>query len=397
MIEGGARLVGSERLVGSSKLATARVLVALQYIEHGGTRTYAKALFDFYHRHGARVVAVTSHEAPDADMSEYASARGIELLKFSDFAKEMDLAGGHARPALWSRRRFEEERDAFHAFAARRGISQVTISTGTSGLFLSALGWSHQDLLIAHGYPHGRRQALFGRFMMAGRMPVGSGLIAVSKYSLDQFERLWTLSRRGVSAGYVYSTCGPEVTTEPLEARTNTVISCALLDPHKQPADWIKVADLIRRKRSCRTAVFRWYGDGPLLEESRKQAWKAGLGDEVFPGWVDDLSKAYRTARVYLQTSSTESLGLSVVDALRHGLPAVVTNAGGLSEVVQDGVTGFVVPVGDVRSMANAVESLLQDDDLWLRFSRAAAQRYQRLFSPHSWDEALVRAHLLDP
>jgi len=228
---------------------------------------------------------------------------------------------------------------------------------------------------------------------MAGRVPIGSRLIAVSKYSLDQFEKLWTLSSRGIAADYVYSTCGSEVPTVPLEHKMNTVISCALLDPYKQPADWIKAVEVITRKGSCPTAVFRWYGDGPLLEKSRKQAEKAGLGAEVFPGWVDDLSEVYRTSRVYLQTSATESLGLSVVDALRHGLPAVVTNAGGLSEVVEDGVTGFVVPVGDVRLMANAVELLIQDDDLWLQFSRAATQRYRRLFSLDSWDEALVRAH----
>ena len=119
-----------------------------------------------------------------------------------------------------------------------------------------------------------------------------------------------------------------------------------------------------------------------------------GIEQVSFPGWRSDLASDYESARVYLQMSSIESLGLSAVDALRHGLPSVVTDAGGLPEVVIDGVNGFVVPVGDVAAASEAVDELLSDDALWVRQSHAAQEIYDERFSPRQWDREMLEAHV---
>jgi len=58
---------------------------------------------------------------------------------------------------------------------------------------------------------------------------------------------------------------------------------------------------------------------------------------------------------MYLQVSSTENMSLSVIDALRHGVPAVVTDVGGLPEIVEHGKSGLVVPSAPSEVIAESV------------------------------------------
>jgi len=62
------------------------------------------------------------------------------------------------------------------------------------------------------------------------------------------------------------------------------------------------------------------------------------------------------------------------------GVPPVASDVGGLPEVIEDGVSGFLCPVGDVDAMAERCVELLQDPQRWMRFSRAARERATTLF-----------------
>jgi len=89
---------------------------------------------------------------------------------------------------------------------------------------------------------------------------------------------------------------------------------------------------------------------------------------EQLPDW-------YRQATVFVMPSFYETFCISVVEAMAFGLPVVATTAGGLPEVVEDGVTGILVPPGDPKALAEAIVCLLRDPDLRRRMGQAGRER----------------------
>jgi glycosyltransferase involved in cell wall biosynthesis len=76
-----------------------------------------------------------------------------------------------------------------------------------------------------------------------------------------------------------------------------------------------------------------------------------------------------------------EGLGLTLVEALLAGCAVIGTPAGGIPEVVEDGVTGLLTPDGDASALADRLARLLQDEPLRLRLTREGAERVRRIYS----------------
>ena len=93
------------------------------------------------------------------------------------------------------------------------------------------------------------------------------------------------------------------------------------------------------------------------------------------------LADCYRRAGVFVMPSYYETFGISVIEAMAFGLPVVATNVGGLPEVVEDGITGILVPPGDSEALAAAIMRLLRDPQLSARLGQAGRERVQFEFT----------------
>ncbi|MGH7551753.1 MAG: glycosyltransferase, partial [Longimicrobiales bacterium] len=87
-----------------------------------------------------------------------------------------------------------------------------------------------------------------------------------------------------------------------------------------------------------------------------------------------------RQADAFVLNSTYEGLPHVVLEAMTAGAPVIATNAGGTGEVVEDEVTGLLVPVGDATVLRSAVERLWRDPALGSRLTSEAARRLQRHF-----------------
>ena len=123
-------------------------------------------------------------------------------------------------------------------------------------------------------------------------------------------------------------------------------------------------------------------GDGPDRVFAEEEARSLGVERDVhFYGRINAIVPLLANADLFLLPSQTESFGLSALEALATGVPVVASDTGGLSEVVTDGVTGALHPVGDVEAMAASAVELLSDRDRWQKASDAAARDARERYS----------------
>lgn len=139
--------------------------------------------------------------------------------------------------------------------------------------------------------------------------------------------------------------------------------------PVKRIMDVLAVFERVARVVPSRLAMI---GDGP--DRSRAEAFcrEHGLRDRVFfLGNVPNLEEILGAVNVFLLPSEAESFGMAALEAMASEVPVIATAAGGLPEVVTDGETGFLLPVGDVAGMAERAIEILGDSHLERRLGRA--------------------------
>jgi N-acetyl-alpha-D-glucosaminyl L-malate synthase BshA len=138
-----------------------------------------------------------------------------------------------------------------------------------------------------------------------------------------------------------------------------------------------RVRDIVRifaRVRESVPSVLVMVGDGPDRIYAEEEARALGLEHEThFLGKIDVVAPLLANADCFLLPSESESFGLSALEALASGAPVVASDVGGLPEVVRDGETGALRPVGDVEAMAAAAVAILSDTQRWQAMSTAAA------------------------
>jgi glycosyltransferase involved in cell wall biosynthesis len=117
-------------------------------------------------------------------------------------------------------------------------------------------------------------------------------------------------------------------------------------------------------------------GQGPLEGQIRRQVRELGLERSVvFAGHRSDAPRLAGSFDVFTLASVYEGLAIALIEAMALGVPAVVTNVGGLSEVLEDRKQGYIVPPRRPRALADAIVTLLRDADLRRRMGEEARKR----------------------
>jgi len=131
--------------------------------------------------------------------------------------------------------------------------------------------------------------------------------------------------------------------------------------------------------------------DGAYVASVREQGREHGLDDRVrFTGRLadDDLTAVLESSHVLAMPSRYEGFGIVYLEGTCFGLPAIASRAGGASDIITDGETGFLVDPDDPAAVAAAVERLADDRDRLAAMGRAARSRYDR---HPDWDETTAR------
>jgi colanic acid/amylovoran biosynthesis glycosyltransferase len=216
-------------------------------------------------------------------------------------------------------------------------------------------------------------------FMIPEKVHASDFVIAISKYGCSQMMRVssqedWhkiQVARIGVN------TANPDFASRPVHTgRPFEIISVGQLAPAKGTLILLQACK--RVLDSGHNIILRLVGDGP--DRKRLETAAAGLGisrQVIFEGAQSHhrVLELYRHADFFALASFAEGIPVVLMEAMAVGIPCVATRITGIPELIEDGVSGVLVPPADAESFANALERLIMDPSLRESLGRNARRK----------------------
>ena len=147
------------------------------------------------------------------------------------------------------------------------------------------------------------------------------------------------------------------------------------------------LAKLKQQKVLCNAVVI---GDGPLLNDLKSYAEALGVNSMVnFVGHQDDVLSWLHQSKIYILTSQSEGLSLSMLEGLKVGLPAIVPNVGDLSDILVNSHNGYLIENHNIEDFTSSIITLLTNKNLLSEFSANAiksTQRFDLEFVQKQWN-----------
>lgn len=186
--------------------------------------------------------------------------------------------------------------------------------------------------------------------------------------------------------------------TVSIDGTMDTSATSALFVGGLDSAHYFKGLDvLLRALASCKGGRLSIVGDGNLRESYEALAKTLDIGGSVdFLGNVPNerLPEIYRNTAFHILPSvdRSEAFGLVTLEAAASGIPSIVSDLPGMRSVVTAGETGFVVPPGDAKALAEAMTKLFDEPGLAHRMGAAARRRVEELYATDVVDRQIVKA-----
>ncbi|WP_022798878.1 glycosyltransferase family 4 protein [Thermus islandicus] len=257
-----------------------------------------------------------------------------------------------------------------HAHSSKAGFlgRLAARALGVKSVY-TAHGWAFTE-----GVPEGRRRLALAMERLAGRL--GDRVIAVSRYDRDLALRHRVVSPQKLRVVW------NGVPETPLRARPEAhpprLVMVARFAPPKDHALLLRALAGLRELPWTLDLV----GEGPLLPQAQALARALGLAERVrFLGARRDVAEVLAQAQVFVLATHWEGLPLSVLEAMRAGLPVVATDVGGVGEAVVEGNTGFLVGRGDEVGLRRKLSLLLENPSLRASMGEAGRRRYEEAFT----------------
>jgi N-acetyl-alpha-D-glucosaminyl L-malate synthase BshA len=165
----------------------------------------------------------------------------------------------------------------------------------------------------------------------------------------------------------------PEFRLRLAEPEEKILLHMSNFRPVKNISHIVQAFAHVRRQLPARLVMI---GDGPERPHAEEQARRLGVADKIhFMGSQANVIDYLSVADLYLQASQHESFGLSSLEAMACGVPAVAYRVGGVPEVILYGRTGFLVDPDDAAALGEAALAILSDGSRHEEFARASQER----------------------
>lgn len=216
-------------------------------------------------------------------------------------------------------------------------------------------------------------------------------IVVVSDYLSRQLSAVWRLPQRkltriynGVDFSSLEVSENREAIKEELGIPPGSVVIGAVgnIRPAKGYEHFLDAAKLVVDSVPNARFVIVGEGKGKLLQSLKEKIAALALGEYVMmTGFRSDIPRLLLAMDIFVLSSTTEGLSIATIEAMAMSKPVVVTDCGGPTEIVTDGQTGFVVPVGEPEAMAERIIQLVNNGNLAQELGRRAQEEVHRRFS----------------
>ena len=170
-----------------------------------------------------------------------------------------------------------------------------------------------------------------------------------------------------------------------LADESSILLFVGALSPHKNPEVIIRAIPAL--KHNIKNIRLLFVGEGVLKNQLQKISRELGVEDQVtFLDFIDNQehkAMLYKSADVFVLPSTQESFGIVILEAMACGIPVVATTVGGITNLVQDGQTGLLVPPQNSEILTKTIEKLLGD----FRLRQKLAEEGKKLVWNYSWSK----------
>lgn len=380
-----------------------RIVHVIARLNVGGAALSVLELAAGQQRRGHEVLVIAGAIPPgEASMEYLVPELDVDYLHLPALQREVSARADLRAVSALRRALLERRPDVLHTHTSKAGttgrVAALTIGRARPRCVVHTF---HGHVLS--GYFDPWREHIF-RLVERGLAYSNDAVIAVSDEVSDDLIRLRIAPPRKIAVVPYGFDLDARVHSDP-ETRARKRADLGITDEAfvvgwagrltaiKQPLDLIRTVAALDR------ATLVLAGDGELRSAVESLATELGIRECVrILGYVEDMGSWYAAFDAFLLTSLNEGAPVVAIEAQAAAVPVVATDAGGTRTVVDDGETGFVVPIGDVTALAERLTRLRDDPTLRGALGRTAATRMRERFSTERMvdDVEHVYARVLD-
>ncbi len=257
-----------------------------------------------------------------------------------------------------------------HAHSSKAGLLGRIAArlTGVPVVF-TAHGWGFKP-----GVPLVRRGIVWASEALAA--PLSDRIVCVSQYDHHLAEQYRVGKRHRLVT--IRNGLHPEAPLAVPDVQPVNIIMTARFSEPKEQQLLVRAFATL----NASDAMLTFVGGGEELPACKGLAEHLGVSSRVrFLGDRSDVAELLAQSQVFVLLSRYEGLPISILEAMRAGLPVIASDVGGVSEEVHHGVTGFLVPTGDAQAVTRVLQSLIDQPELRRRMGLAARHRFMQEFT----------------
>ena len=335
------------------------IVLFISALRKGGAERVMVNLADYLHRNGVRVTLVTQYICEE----EYTLPAGIPRI-LSEITPEEETGsriGDFLARYRKLRRIFTElHPDCILSFIGKNNIMTL-LCTRFTGI---------PAVVSVRGEPKSEYYNFPMRFLAKTLFACAAGVIVQTSAARDFFPPV--IRKKAV---ILKNPLNPAFVRERRTGRPDgRIVSVGRVDANKNHALILRAFARIAPEFPNASLVV--YGDGEKRQELIRKTQELGLSDRVqFPGAVSDVAEKIRTASAFVLSSGHEGMPNALIEAMCLGIPSISTDCpcGGPRELIEDGVNGYLIPVGDEEALADRLRRIFSDEEGAEKMGKQAA------------------------